>query len=122
MGTIVLLCLGLVAADDGGKAAGKAPADVAASEDAARKAGQNADAHLRLALWCEARGMTAERIKHLAAAVANDPANALARGLLGLVAYNGKWARPDAVSREANDDPRRKALTQDYLERRATAA
>ena len=63
--------------------------------------------------------MTAERMKHLAAAVAQDPSNALARGLLGLVAYNGKWERPDQVSREAKDDPRHKALMQEYLERRA---
>ena len=26
-----------------------------------------ADAHVKLALWCEAHGLTAERIKHLAA-------------------------------------------------------
>jgi tetratricopeptide (TPR) repeat protein len=93
--------------------------DRAAYEAAGKAVGNDAQAHVRLALWCEAHGMTAERIKHLAAAVANVPANALARGLMGLVSYNGKWERPDDVSREAKDDAGRKALMQEYLERRA---
>ncbi len=38
---------------------------------------------------------------------------------MGLVAYQGKWERPDQVSRQAQDDPRRKALLQQYLQRRA---
>ncbi len=63
--------------------------------------------------------MTAERVKHLAAAVLYDPKNALARGLMGLVSYNGKWERPDDVSREAKDDPKHKALMDEYLRRRA---
>ena len=49
--------------------------------------GHDADAHVRLALWCEQHGMTAERMKHLATAVLYDPSNALARGLMGLVAF-----------------------------------
>ena len=65
--------------------------------------------------------MTAERMKHLATAVLHDPSNGLARGLLGLVAYNGKWEPPDDVSREAQDDPKRQALMQEYLRRRAKA-
>ena len=73
--------------------------DIAAYTEAAAQAGKNADAHVRLALWCEAHGMTAERLKHLALAVLYDPANTLARGLMGLVAYRGKWERPDEVSR-----------------------
>ena len=43
------------------------------------KAGKNADAQVRLALWCEAHGLTAERLKHLSLAVLYDPTNALAR-------------------------------------------
>ncbi len=38
---------------------------------------------------------------------------------MGLVAYQGKWERPDQVSRQAQDDPKRKALMQEYLQRRA---
>jgi hypothetical protein len=33
---------------------------------------------------------TAERLKHLGLAILADPANALARGLLGMVEYQGK--------------------------------
>ncbi len=93
--------------------------DRAAYEAARKQVGRDAAAQVRLALWCEAHGMAAERMKHLSAAVLQDPSHALARGLMGLVAYNGKWERPDQVSREARDDPRRKALMQEYLERRA---
>ena len=64
--------------------------DLAAYNEATAKAGKTADAQVRLALWCEAHGMTAERLKHLSLAVLYDPTNALARGLMGLVAYHGK--------------------------------
>ena len=50
-----------------------------------------------------------------------DPTNALARGLMGLVAYHGKWERPEQVSQEVQDDPERKARIKEYLERRAKA-
>jgi tetratricopeptide (TPR) repeat protein len=93
--------------------------DLAAYNEATARLGKSADAHVRLALWCEAHGMTAERLKHLSLAVLYDPTNALARGLMGLVAYRGKWERPDQVSREVQDDPGRKALIQEYLQRRA---
>jgi hypothetical protein len=102
---------------------GEDPAPDRAAYEAARKhAGGDADAQVRLALWCERHGMTAERMKHLAAAVLTDPSNALARGLLGLVARDGKWERPDDISREAKEDPRRAAIMQEYLARRAKAA
>ncbi len=45
-------------------------------------------------------------MKHLAMAVLYDPSNALARGLMGLVAYQGKWTRPDEVSRQGPGRPR----------------
>ena len=86
------------------------------------KAGHDAKAHVRLALWCESHGMTAERMKHLAMAVLYDPSNALARGLMGLVAYKGKWDRPDVVGREIQDDPAYRDLIREYLERRAQTA
>src|ERR1700733_1498373 len=71
--------------------------DLAAYNEATAKSGKNADAHVRLALWCEAHGLTAERFKHLSLAVLYDPANTLARGLIGLVAYEGKWDRPEVI-------------------------
>ena len=69
-------------------------------------------------MWCESHGLGAERMKHLAMAVLYDPSNGLARGLMGLVAYQGKWARPDEVSRQVQDDPNRKALMEEYLQKR----
>ena len=44
--------------------------DLAAYRAASDKAGRTADAQLKLALWCEAHGLDAERLKHLALAVA----------------------------------------------------
>lgn len=70
---------------------------------------------MKLALWCEAHGLWAERFKHLTLATLSDPANTMARGLLGLVLYHGKWLRPDAVSRQAQDDPARQAILKEYL-------
>ena len=64
----------------------------------------------------------AERIKHLALATLSDPGNAAARGLLGLVLYQGKWQRPDDVSRQAQDDPARQAILKEYLDRRPRTA
>jgi hypothetical protein len=119
--TIVLLCLGLTADEPAGPA-DKAPADLAAYRAAAAQAGKDAGAQVRLALWCESHGMTAERMKHLAAAVLNDPSSVLARGLMGMVARGGKWARPEEVSRAVRDEPRLKALFEEYLQRRAKAA
>ena len=93
-------------------------ADRVAYEAAADKAGKNAAAHVQLALWCEAHGFTAERIKHLTVAVSLDPSNVLARGLLGLVAFQGKWAKPEQVEQEIQNDPKFQALFREYLDRR----
>ena len=106
----ILLCCAMLA--DGGKPAETKPtaADRAAYEAAVAKAGKNAAAHVQLALWCEAHGFTAERAKHLTLAVSLDPSNALARGLLGLVAFQGKWAKPEQVEQEIQNDPKFQAL------------
>jgi hypothetical protein len=95
--------------------------DLAAYEAARAKAGHTADAQVKLALWCEAHGLDAERLKHLTLATLIDPAGASSRGLLGLVSYRGKWARPEEVGRSVRDDPARKALLGEYMERRARA-
>src|ERR1700712_3539408 len=75
-----------------------APGDLAEYEAVKQAAGRSAEAQIKLALWCEAHGLSAERIKHLATAVLSDPTNATARGLLGVVSYRGRWERPEAVS------------------------
>jgi tetratricopeptide (TPR) repeat protein len=103
--------------DDGAKSTPKHELD--AYQAAEAKTGKTAPEQVRLALWCEQHGLTAERMKHLALAVAYDPSNALARGLMGLVAYKSEWKKPDQLTRELDDDPARKARIDEYLERRA---
>ena len=112
----ILLCCALLA--DGGKPAEPTAADRAAYEAAVGKAGKNAAAHVQLALWCEAHGLSAERIKQLNLAVSLEPASALARGLLGLVTYQGKWVKPEAVKQELADDPKYQDLFREYQDRR----
>ena len=92
--------------------------DLQAYRQAKATAGRDAEAQVKLALWCEAHGLTAERIKHLTLATLIDPSHAAARGLLGLIFYQGKWQRPDDVSRELRDDPARKELLKEYMDRR----
>ncbi|HKI16869.1 MAG TPA: hypothetical protein VKA15_03275, partial [Isosphaeraceae bacterium] len=118
--TVLLWCALLAAGPEGDQpSAPLALADRAAYETAAAKAGRDPDAQVRLALWCEAHGLTAERVKHLGLAVLADPANTLAHALLGLVEYQGKWQCPDEISKAVQDDPDRKARVQEYLQRRA---
>src|SRR3954452_23128007 len=85
--------------------AGTAPeADRMAYEAVRDKLGRDPQAHVRLALWCERNGLETERVKHLALAVLIDPRNAAARGLLGLVAFRGRWEHPEAISVEVSTD------------------
>ena len=123
MVSALLLCCALLPADEPARSDGKpAHPNLKAYQEAATKAGEDANAQVKLALWCEAHGLSAERIKHLALATLSDPGNATARGLLGLVLYQGKWQRPDDVSRQAQDDPVRQATLIEYLDRRARTA
>ena len=94
-------------------------ADLTNYQAAKNAAGHDALAHVRLALWCEAHGLTAERLKHLSLAVLYDPSNTLARGLMGLVTYHGKWDPPAAIGRKIQNDPARQAIIREYLDRRA---
>ena len=86
------------------------------------KAGRDAGSQVGLALWCEAHGLTSERVKHLTKAVLGDPGNAAARGLLGLVAFHGKWERPEAVAEKVKADPALAAATAEYLQKRVRTA
>ncbi len=85
---------------------------------AARQAGQDADAHVRLALWCEAHGLTAERTRELTLALVREPGHTLARGLLGLVSFDGKWQRPEQVSRSMKENPDLTSRAEEYFKRR----
>jgi hypothetical protein len=118
--TVALFCAlsGAGRGGDDGRPGDRAP-DRAAYESAAAQADKSADAQVRLALWCEAHGLSSERMKHLALAVASDPNNALARGLMGLVGYQSEWKKPDQLARELDDDPARTERIQEYLKRRA---
>ena len=72
--------------------------DLQAYREAKATAGRDAEAQVKLALWCEEHGLTAERIKHLTLATLIEPSHAAARGLLGLIFFQGKWQRPDDVA------------------------
>ena len=95
---------------------------MAAYEAARSRAGRDADAHVRLALWCESHGLESERWKHLAIAVLADPAHATARGLMGLVTYRGAWRSPDAVRDQVGSDPEYASALATYNGRRARMA
>jgi hypothetical protein len=114
----LILTMSLVAIPDD-KASAPAARDLAALTEVADHAGTSADAHVRVALWCEAHGLSSERLKHLSLAVLYDPANTLARGLMGLVAYRGKWDRPDVIGEQIKNDPAQQSLIREYLDRRA---
>ena len=116
---VVMLCSAILV--DGNKPADASATDRAAYETAAAKAGNSAAAHVKLALWCETHGLSAERIKHLSAAASLDPAHVLARGLLGLVSFEGKWTKPDQVEKEIHEDPELQAVFREYLDRRVRA-
>jgi hypothetical protein len=118
----ILLLAVTIAGTPGEDGRGSDPKDLASYKSAAAGVGHNADAHVRLALWCEAHGLTAERLKHLALAVLYEPSNVLARGLMGLVAHQGKWERPEQVSQAIENDAARQAQKREYLERRVKAA
>jgi len=82
------------------------PPEVArAYQEARARAGRSPGDQVKLALWCEAHGLTAERLNHLALAVLADPTNAAARGLMGLVALDGRFQRPEVVAARVKADP-----------------
>ena len=110
----------LVATPDEPAIANLKPAPTIASEYESRKAqtSRDADAQIKLALWCEQHGLEQERLKHLGAVVLRDPTNALARGLLGLVEYKGTWKRPEAVADAIRTDVAHADLLVEYNARR----
>ena len=66
---LLLVCCALLGADPSESATKSrpAPADLAAYTVAKSKVGRDSDAHVRLAVWCESHGLSAERMKHLGA-------------------------------------------------------
>ncbi len=90
-------------------------------EGLAAQVGKGADAQVKLALWCEANGLDAERIKHLGVAVAIAPYHTQARALLGLVKEGGKWRHPEEVAEEFRADKALTATLAEYNARREAA-
>ena len=120
-GLTSLIVAGVLAANpEEPAAANLKPAPTIASEYESRKAqtSRDADAQIKLALWCEQHGLEQERLKHLGAVVLRDPTNALARGLLGLVEYKGTWKRPEAVADAIRTDVAHADLLVEYNARR----
>jgi hypothetical protein len=115
---LVCSCLFAVSSDEASPTAASPTAVLAAYRDAEAEAGKGSDAQVKLALWCEAHGLASDRMKHLARAVLADPSNATARGLLGLVAYDGRWARPEAVAEKIRTDEQLTAALAEYNSRR----
>lgn len=115
-------CVALLVTWSGPGEAPSTPVDLQTYQEAARRAGRDPDAHLRLALWCEARGLDAERVKHLNLAVLADPSNAMARSLLGMVQFDGKWIKPDEIAARVRADDELAAALSEYHRRRETLA
>jgi hypothetical protein len=112
---LVLVCSSLVSGVD---AAGREAKELAEYRAAAAAVGRDAGAHLRLALWCEAHGLSAERLRHLTIAVQLAPGQPAARGLLGQMADGGRWRTPrEAAERVLADKERAETLSR-YRQRR----
>lgn len=94
------------------------PAVLAAYEAANAKTGRNPDAHVKLALWCEAHGLQDQRARHLQLALAADPSHAAARGLTGLVDYRGQWKPLDEIAADTRSDKELQASLAEYNARR----
>src|ERR1700733_5520433 len=87
-------------------------------QEAKAKAGRSPEDQVRLALWCETHGLTAQRLHHLTLAILADPKNTTARGLMGLVSHDGRWQRPEVLADKLKADPNRAATLAEYESRR----
>lgn len=85
------------------------------------QAGRDPDSQIRLALWYEAQGKGAERLKHLTLATLRDPGHVTARGLIGQVAFRGTWCDPDTVADAVRSDEELAARLAEYEARRDKA-
>jgi hypothetical protein len=119
--SLMVLSIALASGDD---PASQAPAadDVNTYQGLRAQAGRDADSQVKLALWCEAHGLTTERLKHFTIATIVDPSHALARGLLGFVRDGGTWRKAEDVARRAIADPALAAARAEYQKRRTEMA
>ena len=112
----LLICCAMFG-DDAIKAT-PADGDQAGYEAILKKTAETATAQIQLALWCEAHGMGPERDLHLQRAIKLEPGNALARSLLGMMAFKGQWTKPEQVEQATQNDPKFQAIFREYLDRR----
>ncbi len=94
------------------------PADRSAYEADRARAGHDPAKLVKLALWCELRGMNAERRAALEEAVRLDPNNKAAHGLLNQVLHQGRWESPEAVRERIRQDEALTAKLAEYNARR----
>ncbi len=111
--SIVIFLAILAGPGDGGQASVGVD-DLSAYHAAAVKAGKDPDAHLRLALWCEAHGLIPEREKEVAETLRLNPNHAAARGLSGMVRTEWGWLKVDEVAAKLESDPVRRARLAAY--------
>ena len=109
-----LIMTALTAVTNGDEPAARPDDLITPYRAAAVKAGKDPDAHVRLALWCEAHGFIPERDRELAECLRLNPNHAEARGLSGMVRTEGRWAKPDEVAAKAETDPTRRAKLAAY--------
>ena len=112
--SLLLVCVGWL----GGEPSAE---DLATYQKARAEAGRTAEAQVKLALWCEAHGMTAERLQHLTMAVLAEPMNPVARGLLGLVHEGDGWKKPSDLAKKVQEDAALSATLAEYADKRAKA-
>ncbi len=105
----LLVCAGLL---------GFVSEDRSEYQAAAARAGRDAGAQLKLAVWCEAHGLHAERLQHLARSLALDPQNPAVRGMLGMVEYSGRWLPPAQVGDAVRSDEAMSAKLAEYEAKR----
>jgi Pretoxin HINT domain len=113
------LCVGMF-----GLAASENPVparELAAYQAARAQNGIEPADHVKLALWCEAHEMPAERLKHLAIAVLRDPTHAAARGLLGYVRDGDRWRLPEELESRLKANQRLAETLDEYDRKRAQA-
>ena len=89
--------------DIGALLAGDTRFSAARSEYAARRGlmKNSADAHWRLALWCEQAGLETEAVAHVVAVTRREPAREAAWRRLGCQEHRGRWLRPEQIAAEA---------------------
>jgi Pretoxin HINT domain len=122
MFSALLVCVAFLASEPPNPPAVGSPSKalaLTAYQEARKDVRPDADAHVRMALWCERHGLSSERLKHLTIAVLTDPAHVRARGLLGLVAFRGRWQLPGQIREELQVDEASSASLAEYRARRA---